>query len=72
MRKVSKNLKQGRSGGEGTGFKKVKRHGTTSIQGLSSRIVSGAGDRMWSQSMRICRSNIFENSNGQQTGTRAS
>jgi len=33
--------------------KKVKRHGTTSIQGLSSQIVSGADDRMGSKSMRL-------------------
>ena len=44
---------------EGTLSKKVKRHGTTSIQGLSSKIVSGAGDWMGSQSMRICRLHIF-------------
>jgi len=39
--------------------KKVKRHGTTSIQSLSSQIVSEAGDRMGSQSMRLCKSYIF-------------
>jgi len=38
--------------------KKVKRNGTTSIQSLSSHIVSGAGDRMGSQSMRLYRSDI--------------
>jgi len=32
---------------------KIKRYGTTSIQGLSSHIVSGAGDRMGSQSTRL-------------------
>ena len=39
--------------------KKFKRHGTTSIQGPSSKNVFRAGDRMGSQSMRICRSCIF-------------
>jgi len=34
-------------------------HGTISIQWLSSQIVSGAGDRMGSQSMRLCRLYIF-------------
>ena len=34
--------------------KQIKIHGTTSIQGLSSKIVSGVGDRMGSQSMRLC------------------
>ena len=33
--------------------KKVKRHGTTLIQGLSWYIVSGSDDRMGSQSMRL-------------------
>jgi len=39
--------------------KKVERNGTTSIQSLSLYIVSGADDRMGSQSMRLYRSDIF-------------
>jgi len=35
--------------------KKVRRHGTSTIQRLSSKIVSGAGNQMGSQSMRLCR-----------------
>jgi len=35
-------------------------------------IVSEAGDRMGSQSMRLCRSDIFLNLNGRQIGTRGS
>jgi len=38
---------------------KIKRHGTISIQGLSSKIVAGAGDRMGSHLMRLCRSYTF-------------
>ena len=58
-RRVSTNLQQGRAGRAGDievkyQSKKVKRHSTISIQGLSLKIVSGAGDRMWSQSMRLC------------------
>jgi len=32
---------------------------TTSMQGLSSYLVSGAGDRMGLQSIRLCRSDVF-------------
>ena len=65
-RRVSKNLQQGRSSGEGIGY----RGDNTGPKCQETRYnfnpatffvhCSETGDRMGSQSMRLCRSYIFE------------
>jgi len=77
-RRVSKNLQQGRAGGEGTGIEvttPVKKSQETRYNlDPESFFVNRfwAGDRMGSQSVRLCTSYISLNLNGKQTGTRGS
>jgi len=78
FRSVSKNLQQGRAGREGTGYRgdntvKKSQEARYNLDPGSFFVNQFCGsDRMGSQSMRICRSYIFKNLKGRQTGTRGS